>query len=79
LEFSTPEPIPAESVGIFPLQYPESTTFEGKSKKVVLELYCRSLTPNRKAPDFCLTRDYRDELFKMINKQGKMIITITTN
>lgn len=83
IEFNIPtyfiEERTGEVICTYGLQYPESTTFEGKSKKVVLELYCRSLDPNRKAPGFYLTRDRKNELFKMINKQGKMIITITTN
>ena len=83
IEFNIPTYFIEERTGkvicTYGLDCLESTTFEGKSKKVVLELYCRSLTPNRKAPGFYSIRDHKDELFKMINKQGKMIITITTN
>ena len=59
--------------------YPTSATFTGKSKKILLDLKDRRLTLNKKTPSSYQTNDHQTDLFKMLNRQGKMLITITVN
>ena len=68
-----------EVICSYGLDYPTTTSFTGKSQKVLIDLKDRRLTLTKKRPGFYQTNDHQADLFKMINRHGKILITTTVN